>query len=146
VVPKPELHWKPKDRDIGEEDIVLKKAFIERMAGRMERMGRKPDDLIFPQRTQDKPDMHLIRYVQDLAERAGIPEGKIIDLHSIWRTFGSMVAKTYGLEQAMVWLGHSNIETTQAYIATEEMTTEESRKKVTDIFSEYDQFDKEDKE
>lgn len=133
--PKPEYEWTPKDSDYRAQDIVLQPKFIERMKARMGRTNRKPNDLIFPQASQEKPDMHLIKIVKRVAKRAGIV-GKQIDLHSFRRTFGSIVQKKYGLEQARIWLGHSDIETTQRYIAAEEFTTEESQQKVTEMFSE----------
>ena len=78
--------------------------------------------------------MHLIRIIQRVALRAGIKD-KQITLHAFRRTFGSIVAKSYGLEQARIWLGHSDIETTQRYIAAEEMTTAQSRQKVNEMFA-----------
>jgi len=131
---KPEYNWIPKDSEARVQDIVLQPKFIQRMKDRMKRTNRKPSDLIFPQETQEKPNMHLIKIVKRVAERAGIV-GKPITLHAFRRTFGSMVAKQYGLEQARIWLGHSDIETTQRYIAADEFSTEESREKVAEMFS-----------
>ena len=131
---KPEYDWIPKDSEARMQDIVLQPKFIQRLKARMERTNRKPSDLIFPQATKEKPDMHLIRIVQSVAKRAGIV-GKPINLHAFRRTFGSLVQKQYGLEQARIWLGHTDIETTQRYIAAEEFTTEESRQKVEAMFS-----------
>jgi integrase len=131
---KPEFGWTPKDGEARTQDIVLQDRFLERMKNRMERTNRKPSDLIFPQVRKEKPDMHLIKIVQRVAKRAGITD-KRITLHSFRRTFGSIVAKEYGIEQARIWLGHSDIETTQHYLAADEMTTEQSRRKVTEMFS-----------
>ncbi len=131
---KPEFGWTPKDGEARAQDIVLDDKFIARMKSRKERTNRKDTDLIFPQESKDRPNMHLIKIVQRVAKRAGISD-KRITLHAFRRTFGSIVAKEYGLEQARVWLGHSDIETTQAYIAADEMTTEQSRKKVKAMFS-----------
>jgi integrase len=131
---KPEFGWSPKDNEAREQDIVLQDRFVERMKARKERTNRKDSDLIFPQEREEKPDMHLIRFVQRVAKRAGITD-KPITLHSFRRTFGSIVQKEYGLEQARIWLGHSDIETTQRYIASEEFTTEVSRQKVTEMFA-----------
>jgi integrase len=134
VYAKPQYDWKPKDSDIREQDIVLRKPFLDRMKARIQRNSAKPSSLIFPGVLKGNPDMHLIRHTQDVAERAGITVR--VTQHMYRRTFGSMVAQKYGLEQARIWLGHTDIETTQAYIAAEEMTTEESRKKVDDMFAE----------
>jgi integrase len=65
--------------------------------------------------------------VRRAAKAAGF-EGKIA-LHALRRTFGSKIAKVYGLEQARIWLGHSDIATTQRYIAADEMTTKEYQQK-----------------
>jgi integrase len=134
VQAKPEFNWTPKDGEARTQDIVLQDKFLDRMKARKERSNRKPSDLIFPQARKEKPDMHLIKIVQRVAKRAGITD-KRITLHSFRRTFGSIVAKEYGIEQARIWLGHSDIETTQHYLAADEMTTEQSRNKVKAMFS-----------
>jgi integrase/recombinase XerD len=131
---KPEFNWTPKDGEARTQDIVLQDKFLKRMKNRMERTNQKPCDLIFPQVRKEKPDMHLIKIVQRVSKRAGITD-KRITLHSFRRTFGSIVAKEYGLEQARIWLGHADIQTTQAYIAADELTTEASRKKVKNMFA-----------
>ncbi len=128
---KPEYEWIPKDSEFRLQDIVLDDKFMKRMKGRKER-GHK-FALIFPTE-KGTPNMHLIKIVQRVAKRAKIVD-KRITLHAFRRTFGSIVAKEYGLEQAKVWLGHSDIATTQAYIACDELTTEQSRKKVKAMFS-----------
>ena len=98
------------------------------------RQKRHPGSfLIFPTET-NRPNMHLIKIVQRVAKKAGIID-KRITLHAFRRTFGTMVAKEYGIEQARIWLGHSDIETTQRYIAADEMTTEHSRKMVKKMFA-----------
>jgi integrase len=131
---KPEFDWTPKDGEARVQDIVLQDKFIHRMKARKERTGRRDSDLIFPQQAQEKPDMHLIAIVQRVAKRAKIVDKKIT-LHAFRRTFGSIVCKQYGIEQARIWLGHSDIETTQRYIAAEEMSTEASRKMVIEMFA-----------
>lgn len=130
---KPEYDWIPKDSDHREQDIVLQDKFIKRMKARKARRNQTDSELIFPT-DHGTPNMHLIKIVQRVAKRANIT-GKRITLHAFRRTFGSIVAKEYGLEQARIWLGHSDIETTQAYLAADEMTTEQSRKKVKAMFA-----------
>jgi integrase len=132
---KPEFNWSPKDHEARTQDIVLTDAFLNRMKSRMERHGEKSDDLIFPARLSVKPDMHLIRYTQAVAKRAGI-EGRVTQ-HHYRRTFGSLVAKQYGLEQARIWLGHADLETTARYIAAEELNTSEYRQKAKEMFQAY---------
>jgi len=131
VHPKPEYNWTPKDGEAREQDIVLQDRFIKRMKARQKR--HPGSILIFPTET-NRPNMHLIKIVQRVAKKAGIID-KRITLHAFRRTFGTMVAKEYGIEQARIWLGHSDIETTQRYIAADEMTTEHSRKMVKKMFA-----------
>lgn len=131
VSAKPEYDWTPKDNEPREQDIVLQEKFIERMKARKKRSGNSL--LIFPTEV-GKPDGNFLRIVKRIAKKAGIMD-KRITLHGFRRTFGSMVAKTYGLEQARIWLGHGKLETTQKYIAADEMTTTESRAKAAEMFS-----------
>jgi integrase len=133
VYAKPEYDWTPKDNEARQEDIVLEDRFLKQMKERKERRSGSGSDLIFPSEV-GKPNMHLIKIVQRVAKRAGITD-KRITLHAFRRTFGSVVAKQSGIEQARIWLGHSDIETTQRYIAAEEMTTEHSRKMVKEMWS-----------
>jgi integrase len=131
---KPEFNWTPKDNEPRKEDIVLESRLVERMKARMKRYGAKPADLIFPN-SVGKPNEHLIRIVQRVAKRAKV-EGRI-GLHKFRKTFGTIVAKEKGLEQARIWLGHDDVATTQAYLASDEMTTEQSRKAVDSMFSSF---------
>ena len=89
-------------------------------------------DLIFPNGAGN-PDNHLIRMSQRVAKRAGLEER--ITQHKFRRTFGTMVAKQFGIEQARIWLGHSDITTTQRYLAADEMVTEQSKKAVDIMYS-----------
>jgi integrase/recombinase XerD len=131
---KPEFDWTPKDNEPRKEDIVLESRLVVRMKVRMRRYGAKSTDLIFPS-SAGKPNQHLIRIVQRVAKRAKV-EGRI-GLHKFRKTFGTIVAKEKGLEQARIWLGHDDVATTQAYLASDEMTTEQSRKAVDSMFSDF---------
>jgi integrase len=131
---KPEFDWTPKDNEPRKEDIVLESRLVERMRARMTRYKAKPADLIFPN-SVGRPNEHLIRIVQRVAKRAKI-EGRI-GLHKFRKTFGTIVAKEKGLEQARIWLGHDDVSTTQAYLASDEMTTEQSRKAVDSMFADF---------
>jgi integrase len=131
---KPEFNWTPKDNEPRKEDIVLESRLVERMKARMKRYRAQPADLIFPN-SVGKPNEHLIRIVQRVAKRAKIT-GRI-GLHKFRKTFGTIVAKEMGLEQARIWLGHDDVQTTQSYLAPDEMTTEQSRKAVGSMFSNF---------
>ena len=89
--------------------------------------------LVFPSVVSGNPDTHLLKIVRRVAKRAGIEER--ISLHKFRRTFGSVVAKRFGLRQAMTWLGHSNISTTQKYVAADEMTDDYSKKAMNELFA-----------
>ena len=42
-----------------------------------------------------------------------------------FRLIGTMVANARGLEQARIWLGHDDVQTTQAYLAADTWTSDE---------------------
>jgi site-specific recombinase XerD len=131
VTEKPDYGWTIKDHEPRAQDIPLPADFVKRMMARRDR--RAGSKLVFAAPSADKPNKHLIDIVKKVAKRAGIEER--VTLHKIRRTFGSIVAKRFGLRQAMIWLGHSNIETTQKYIAADEMTDEYSKKAVNEMFA-----------
>lgn len=126
--------WTPKDGESREQDIVLPPKFVKVMQERKLRVKPNDSDMIFPT-INGKPNDHLIKIVQCVARKAKF-EGPI-SLHGIRRTFGTQVAKNHpnGIEQARIWLGHSDIETTQRYLAADEMTTEHARKAVAKMWS-----------
>jgi integrase len=128
---KPEFGWTVKDHEQRPKDIILPEKFVKRMKKREARYNAKPDDLIFPAEC-GKPNQHLIYVPQDVAKRAGIQER--ITLHKFRRTFGTIVAKQFGIGTAKEWLGHSDIATTQKYLAADEMVTEQSRKAVNQMY------------
>jgi integrase len=128
---KPEFGWTVKDHEQRTQDIVLPEKFVKRMEKRQARYHATSPDLIFPAEC-GKPNEHLIYIPQRVAIRAGIEER--ITLHKFRRTFGTVVAKQFGIETARLWLGHSDIATTQRYLAADEMVTEQSRKAVNQMY------------
>jgi integrase len=141
VYPKPQFAnrygldsrgWIPKDGESREQDIVLDPKFVKIMRDRKARTKARDDDLVFPTPHRN-PDIHLIKKVRKAAKAVGFPE-KRISLHAFRRTFGTLIAKAYGIEQARIWLGHSDIQTTQRYLAADEMTTKEYQKKSAKAF------------
>lgn len=128
---KPEYGWTVKDHEQRSQDIILPRKFLKRMERRRVRYEAKMSDLIFPT-AQGKPNHHLIYVSQRVAKRAGL-EVRITQ-HKFRRTFGTMVAKQSGIEQARIWLGHSDIATTQRYLAADEMVTEQSKKAVNSMW------------
>ena len=129
---KPEYNWTVKDHEQRSQDIILPEKFVKRMERRRVRYGAKMSDLIFPN-SKGEPNDHLIRVSQRVAERAGLEER--VTQHKFRRTFGTIVAKQFGIEQARIWLGHSDITTTQRYLAADEMVTEQSKKAVNTMYS-----------
>jgi integrase len=126
--------WKPKDDESREEDIPLSKEFIDRMKNRKKRYAEQNCPLIFPSGVC-KPDNNLLRRVRDVAKRAGVSQA--ITLHKFRRTFGSYIAKAYGIEMARKCLGHSDIATTQGYLTADGDDSKEVRETISAVQSEY---------
>src|SRR5260370_1445158 len=75
----------------------------------------------------------LLNVIRRLSEEAGLEDEA--SLHQFRKTFGTMVANARGIEQARIWLGHEDVETTQAYLAADEwVSAEDSGKKQQAIF------------
>jgi site-specific recombinase XerD len=129
---KPEFGWTVKDHEQRAQDIILPEKFIKRMERRRTRYNARINDLIFPNQA-GKPNDHLIRVSQRVAKRAGLEER--ITQHKFRRTFGTLVAKQFGIEQARIWLGHSDISTTQRYLAADEHVTEQTRNAVNHMYA-----------
>lgn len=134
VYPKPEYNWSPKDNESREQDIDLSPSFLKRMKARKEKYNAKNTDLIFSN-TLGKPYLNegLLNVIRRLVKEAGLEEKA--GLHLFRKTFGTMVANSRGLEQARIWLGHDDVQTTQSYLAADEWTSAEvSRAKQQAIF------------
>lgn len=128
---KPEYNWTVKDHEQRSQDIILPDKFVKRMQARRDRYKAKASDLIFPSGA-GTPSTKLIRIAQRVGRRAELEER--VTLHKFRRTFGTLVAKQFGIEQARIWLGHSDIATTQRYLAADEMVTDQSKKAVNKMF------------
>jgi integrase len=134
VYPKPKYNWSPKDNESREQDITLSPSFLAKMKARKERYKAKNADLIFPN-TAGKPYLNegLLNVVRRLIAEAGLEDKA--GLHMFRKTFGTLVANARGLEQARIWLGHNDVETTQSYLAADEWTSaEDSQAKQQAIF------------
>lgn len=135
VYVKPEFNWSPKDNESREQDIDLSEAFLQRMKARRERRKAKNSDLIFPNKL-GKPYLNegLLNVIRRLVKRAGL-ETKA-SLHMFRKTFGTLTANARGLEQARIWLGHDDVQTTQDYLAADDdVSSDDSRKKQHEIFA-----------
>jgi integrase len=134
VYPKPEYNWSPKDNESREQDIDLSPSFLKKMKARMEKYNGKKTDLIFPN-TLGKPYLNegLLNVIRRLVKEAGLEEKA--SLHLFRKTFGTLIANSRGLEQARIWLGHDDVQTTQAYLAADEwVSADDSRAKQQAIF------------
>jgi len=123
----PELTWTPKNNSAREKDIVIDAALLKRLEKRKARYEARSNSLIFPNKI-GKPNDHLIRVIQRLANEAGV-EGRI-GMHKFRKTFATLIAKEEGIEAARVLLGHEDIATTQRYLAADEIAPEQDRKMV----------------
>jgi len=89
--------------------------FVQRLRDRRERNGVKNDDtLIFPN-SNGGVDSCLLARVRNAATRAGYTEH--FGLHKFRKTFGTRYADKHGVRTAQKLLGHSNIKTTEKYLA-----------------------------
>jgi len=114
---KPEYGWKPKDKE--ERTLPLEDGLLlERLAVRRKRQ-KPPSHLLFPN-TNGEPDMHLIRRLHKIVEKAkkkGAEFEGVITLHKFRRTYASMMISHSDLQTVSELLGHSDIETTSGYLA-----------------------------
>ncbi len=129
---KPQYNFKVKDREQRPVDIPLPGWFLKRMDAR--RARRPKTELIFPaQMDASRPNHHLLKDLKTVAKRAGLDCNAT--LHKFRRTFGTLMAKKFGVRQAQAMLGHSKIETTMAYLAADEMDTAEAQAGIEEIFA-----------
>ena len=126
--------WKPKDDESRSIDIPLSAEFIDRLKARQKRHALAKCALIFPSGAC-KPDNNLLRRVCKVAKRASITQP--ITLHKFRRTFGSYVSRAFGIEVARQCLGHSDIQTTQGYLAADSGDTQRLKDTIGTVQGEY---------
>lgn len=120
---KPAFAFHPKDSE--ERVIPLPDALAKAIADRRETVTSK---LIFPN-VRNEPDGHFLKKLQRVATKAGL-ECRVF-LHKFRVTFAcnhhrnGVPARTI-----QAWLGHSDLETTLAYLAAEDMQDERIRELV----------------
>ena len=125
--------WQPKDKESREQSIPLPPEFVQRMKDR--RVRQQPaSNLIFPSQ-DDTPDTNLILKIHRVAKRAGV-ECRVT-LHAFRRTFGSTIARKYGIEVARQYLGHSNIATTARYLVADGEEQRRVQAGAADTFAEF---------
>jgi integrase len=131
VQPKPHFNWRVKGGQVRDIDR-LPSAFLKKL---IEQRDSRPDqkcNLIFPS-SVCKPDKHLIKIIQKVARKAKLTER--VTLHRFRRTFGTRMAKKFGLATAMRLGGWENIETIASYLSAEDMTPEEAQTTADEAFS-----------
>ncbi len=126
--------WKPKDDESRAVDIPLSADFVNRLKARQKRYAAAKCNLIFPSGAC-KPDNNLLRRIRAVAKRANVTQP--VTLHKFRRTFGSYIAKAYGIEMARQCLGHSDIATTQLYLSADGDDSQEVRDTIGNVQAEY---------
>jgi integrase len=125
---KPHYGWAVKDHE--ERIVPLRAGFVKRL---LTWRARNPGaTLLFPNGA-NRPDMHLIRLLQSAARKAKITER--VTLHRFRRTLATEVARREGIATAQKLLGHSDLETTAAYLSARNLSLTESRDTMERIYS-----------
>jgi integrase/recombinase XerD len=143
---KDELDWKTKDEEEGE--IPLDLVLMERMRARR---ARYPDAKFIFANKNGKPNKNLLTILKKLAFRAGINCGECLNkhglcckghptcqrviLHRLRKNFATMQHNAgVPTKKLQEWLRHSDLETTEGYIASSANDTPEVRAKVNRAF------------
>ena len=130
IVDKPHLKWHPKQWHIRR--IPIPQNLIAAIADRQNKNpGRK---LIFPNK-DGKPNQHLLRVVQRIAERAGASFHA--DLHTFRRTYATLFSGTTEVQTIQYLLGHKDIKTTMRYLGIADLNSPETRRAVQETFKEF---------
>ena len=128
VSAKPEWGFRIKNQKTREAAITLPSDFVARIKARRQ---RNPEgDLIFPNKN-GRPKQDLLEMVRRAARRGGVEIEIGTGLHKFRKTFATRYAKKFGVRAAQLRLGHSNIKTTERYLADEQTDTQD----VNDIFA-----------
>jgi integrase len=128
VQPKPERNWKVKDRE--DRFVPIPPEVMAKL--KAARDDAKPGDLIFPN-DQGKPQGHFLRLLQNAVKDAGI--GGKWELHKFRKTFASMHHESgVSVRTLQDWLGHSDLQTTMAYLKGSDAAAKHSQALVNKTF------------
>jgi integrase len=95
-----------------------------------ERRKRNPNQkLLFPN-SVGKPNLHLLRDIQAIAERAGFHA----DLHTCRRTYATRLSRELELQDIQRLLGHKEISTTMKYLGHVSLNSEKTRAAIAKAF------------
>lgn len=120
---KPHLNWKPKKHHCRK--IAIPKSHADAIR---QREKTATSSLIFPN-SKGKPDQHLLRNLQYLAERAGAAFHT--ELHKLRKTCATRWALAgVPLHMIQKLLGHKSLATTQAYLADVDLSSGEMNQKI----------------
>ena len=118
VAEKPQWNWHPKkhhQRCIPVPDDIW--------SAIQQRRDKNPSQsLVFPNE-RGKPNQHLLRDLQAIAERAGFHA----DLHTCRRTYATRLSRTLELQDIQRLLGHKEISTTMKYLGHVSLNSEKTR-------------------
>jgi len=137
------MAWNPKDYE--KRTVPLPSHVVKALQKR--RKAHPGDFLVFPNKNTGRPEGHFLRMLQDLAFKAGLNcghcesrNGKSCKTHAVCDRFGlHKFRKTFAtrLHQAgidartvQLYLGHSDLKTTLAYLKGLDATSEATRAKV----------------
>lgn len=147
---KPEWKWEPKDKE--ERSIPVPDDLLMKLLAHI-RSNPPQQRLLFPSvRNRNKPDGHLLRRLKRTALKAGLNCGHCIakngdrcdtkpvckkwSQHGYRRTFATIHHRNgVSARTLMDWLGHSDLETVLAYLASEDTQSEATRTAVNSSFA-----------
>jgi integrase len=124
-----EIGFVPKDRE--EREVPLPDALVAAL--QLRRLAHPGTKLIFPNK-QGRPEGHFLRRLQNVAKDAGLA-GKY-ELHKFRKSFASIHHEAgVSARTLQMWLGHSELETTLAYLEAADMRSERTREQVNHSFA-----------
>jgi len=142
VQDKPQYQFKVKDRE--ERAVPISTSLTASLL--MRKSGKPSNHLIFPA-ANGQPDGHLLRRLKALHHKAGLNCGRCVSkggkscvdhpvcrratLHKARKTFATLLSEAgMSLQTISLILGHSNLETTQKYLATADIQSARTRAQV----------------
>jgi integrase len=122
---KPRWKWHPKKHH--QRCIPVPDDIWENLQERRKRTSGP--NLLFPN-SAGKPNLHLLRDIQAIAERAGFHA----DLHTCRRTYATRLSRTLELQDIQRLLGHKEISTTMKYLGHVSLNSAKTRAAIARAF------------